>query len=272
MAEERGESAEQPEPAGHRDLAGHPDQVRWDARYAGATPTFRPHPLAELALGPDLPGSPLPSSPDVPGSPVPGSPVPGSPVPGSPDVPGGPVPGSPDLPGGPVPSSPLLGGPLPAGSVADLACGPSGSALLAAVHGRQVTAVDVSAVALDLLGQEARRRGLAGRITLVHADLAGWCPDPAGYALVLCTGFWDPAVFAVAARAVAPGGVLGWEASTVAARETRPGLNPAWCLGPGEPATLLPAGFDVLSQQDQPDPDHGARRRLLARRRPQLII
>jgi SAM-dependent methyltransferase len=221
VAEERGELAEQREPAGHgdlaghRDLAGHPDQVRWDARYAGATPSFRPHPLAEQALGPDLPG-----------------------------------------------------GPLPAGPVADLACGPSGSALLAAAHGRQVTAVDVSAVALDLLGQEARRRGLAGRITLVHADLAQWCPDPAGYALVLGTGFWDPAVFAVAARAVAPGGVLGWEAFTVAARQARPTLNAAWCLGPGEPAILLPGGFTVLAQHDVPHPDHGDRRRLLARRLP----
>ncbi len=212
MVEERREQA------GHRDLAGHPDRVRWDARYAGSTPSFRPHPLAEQALGPDLPG-----------------------------------------------------GPVPAGPVADLACGPSGSALLAAAHGRQVTAVDVSAVALDLLGQEARRRGLAGRITLVHADLASWHPDPAGYWLVLCTGFWNPAVFAVAARAVAPGGVLGWEAFTEAARQARPTLDPAWCLGPGEPATLLPGGFTVLTQQDQPGPDHGDRRRLLARRPHQAL-
>jgi SAM-dependent methyltransferase len=195
------------------ELAGHPDRERWDARYTGSTPSFRPHPLAEQALGPDLPGTP---------------------------VPGGPV--------------------------ADLACGPSGSALLAAAQGRQVTAVDVSAVALDLLGREARRRGLADRITLVHADLASWRPDSAGYALVLCTGFWDPAVFAVAARATAAGGVLGWEAFTVAARQARRTLNAAWCLGSGEPATLLPDGFTVLAQRDIPDPDHGDRRRLLARR------
>ena len=194
-------------------LAGHPDQVRWDARYTGSTPSFRPHPLAGQALSPDLPG-----------------------------------------------------GPLPAGSVADLACGPSGSALLGAAQGRHVTAVDVSAVALDLLGQGARRRGLADRITLVHADLATWRPDPAGYALVLCTGFWDPAVFAVAARATAPGGVLAWEAFTVAACQVRPTLNAAWCLGPGEPAALLPDGFTVLSQQDIADPGRGDRRRLLAHR------
>jgi SAM-dependent methyltransferase len=196
----------------HGELAGHRDQLRWNARYTGSTPSFQPHPLAEQALGPELP--------------------------------------------------------LPAGPVADLACGPSGSALLAAAQGRQVTAVDVSRVALDLLDQEARRRGLAGRITLVHADLASWRPDPAGYALVLCTGFWDPAVFAVAARATKPGGMLGWEALTAAARQARPSLNPAWCLGPGEPAVLLPGGFTVLTQQDVPSPEHGDRRRLLARRHP----
>ena len=62
---------------------------------------------------------------------------------------------------------------LPDGPVADLACGPSGTALLAAAHGRRVTAVDVSEVALGLLGAEARRRGLGEEITLVHADLIG---------------------------------------------------------------------------------------------------
>ena len=192
------------------ELAGHPDRVRWNARYrTGFTASFRPHPLAEQALSLDLPDGP----------------------------------------------------------VAELACGPSGGALLAAASGRLVTAVDVSDVALGLLGREARRRGLAGRIDLVHADLAAWRPDPGGYALVLCTAFWDPAVFAVAAGATAPGGVLGWEAFTDEAGRSRPRLPAAWCLGPGEPATLLPAGFAVLSQQDVGGGGPGARRRLLARRR-----
>ena len=44
---------------------------------------------------------------------------------------------------------------LPDGPVADLACGASGTALLAAAHGRRVTAVDVSEVALGMLGAEA---------------------------------------------------------------------------------------------------------------------
>ena len=89
---------------------------------------------------------------------------------------------------------------LPAGPVADLASGPSGSALLAAAQGRPVTAVNVSEVALGLLGQEARRRGLDHLITLVHADLGAWRPGPGRYVLVLATGFWDPGVFAAAVR------------------------------------------------------------------------
>ena len=151
---------------------------------------------------------------------------------------------------------------LPDGPVADLACGPSGSALLAAEQGRRVTAVDVSEVALGLLGEEARRRGLARLITLVHADLAAWSAEPRSYALVLGIGFWDAAVFRAAAAAVAHGGLLAWEALTVEALRRHPGLPPEFCVGPGEPASLLPGDFTVIDQADVP---HRARRYLLAR-------
>jgi SAM-dependent methyltransferase len=191
------------------DLAGHPDRLRWNARYeTGAGGSFRPHPLATLALS----------------------------------------------------------FPLPDGPVLDLASGPSGSALLAAVAGRPVTAVDVSEVALGSLSAEAHRRGLGDLLTLVQADLASWRPLPGSYSLVLCTGYWDQSVFAPAAAAVAPGGLIAWEAFTADALRTRPGLRADWCLAPGEPAASLPAGFTVLSQSEQPDDEHGARRRLLARR------
>ena len=153
---------------------------------------------------------------------------------------------------------------LPEGPVADLACGPSGAVLLAAAQGRQVTAVDVSEVALGLLGEEARRRGLSQLVTLVHADLAAWSPEPGRYALVLGTGFWLSAVFAAAAAAVADGGLLAWAALTAEARRAHPELPPQWCLAPGEPASLLPAGFTLIDQSDVPG---RARRQMLARRR-----
>jgi SAM-dependent methyltransferase len=188
------------------DLVGHPDRLRWNARYEGDfAASFAPHPLAVRALSLRLPDGP----------------------------------------------------------VADLACGASGSVLLAAGAGRRVTAVDVSEVALGLLAREARRRGLSDLVTLVHADLGTWRPPPASCALVLCTGYWDRAVFAATADSVAVDGVLAWEAFTAEARRARPGMCPGWCLDPGEPASLLPAGFDVLGQQND---GAGARRSLLARR------
>ena len=157
----------------------------------------------------------------------------------------------------------------PDGPVLELACGPSGSALAAAAAGRHVTAVDVSDVALRLLRAEAGRRGLLGRIDIVHADLVTWRPAAAQYALVLCAGYWDREVFGAAAAAVAGGGVLAWQALTAAARTARPGLPAAWCLGPGEPAVLLPAGFTVVHQADLQGAGQNAAgtwRRLLASR------
>lgn len=154
----------------------------------------------------------------------------------------------------------------PPGPVLDLACGPSGSALLAAARGRQVVAVDASEVALRLLAAEARARGLADLLSIVQADLGRWRPEPDGYAIVLCTGYWDRDVFAAAALAVRAGGVLGWEALTLAARAGRPQLPEQWCLRPGEPAALLPPDFGVIGQDDV-GPEPAAKRRLLARRR-----
>jgi hypothetical protein len=156
--------------------------------------------------------------------------------------------------------------PLPDGPVLELAAGPSGSALLAASLGRRVTVVDASEVALGLLAEEARRRAVAHLITLVQADLTRWTTPPGWpYALALCTGYWDRAVFAVAATSVAASGLLGWEALTLAARRDHPRMPADWCLRTGEPASLLPPGFEVVSQHDV-GPEPAMRRRLLARR------
>jgi Methyltransferase domain len=195
------------------ELAGHPDRLRWNARYGGDyAPEFRPHPLAVEALRLAPSGDP----------------------------------------------------------VLELAAGPSGSALQAAADGHPVTVVDISDTGLSLLAAEADRRGLAGRLRLVQADLATWAAGPDRYALVLCTNFWERAVFGAALAAVNDGGVLGWESLTDAARRGRPDLPVQWCVGPGEPASLLPSGqFDVLDQHDVPSPpgQPAVRRQLLARRR-----
>ena len=77
----------------------------------------------------------------------------------------------------------------------------------------------------------------------------------------LATGWGSTAV-----TAVAPGGVLAWEAFTAGARRARPGLCPQWCLADGEPVSLLGTGFEVLEVRDLPDGGRGPKRALLARR------
>jgi SAM-dependent methyltransferase len=154
---------------------------------------------------------------------------------------------------------------LPDGPALELAAGPSGGALLIAAAGRQVVVVDASDVALELLEAEATRRRLAGNLTLIQADLAVWRPLPASYALVLCTGYWDSStdLFPAAVLSVRPGGALAWDALTLTACRRKPTLPRAWCLADDEPAALLPATWQVLTQYEPADAD-GARRRLLA--------
>jgi SAM-dependent methyltransferase len=101
---------------------------------------------------------------------------------------------------------------LPGGPVLELACGRSGSALTLARQGRRVIAVDVADVGLRQLRAEAERRGLAHRVCCVQADLGAGVPVRGAFALVLTTLFWDPDVYRLARRFVAPGGLLGWEA------------------------------------------------------------
>ncbi|WP_410575711.1 class I SAM-dependent methyltransferase [Amycolatopsis sp. cmx-4-61] len=148
----------------------------------------------------------------------------------------------------------------------ELASGPSSALVEFAARGRSVTAIDVSDAALRRLEQLAMRRDVLARLSLVHADLGAWRADGPNYALVVCRYFWDPAVFLEACRAVAPGGLILWEAPVAAGRSH---VRASWCLAPGEPAALLPPDFHVLRADDLPQRNaHGMEtaRRMIARR------
>jgi len=105
---------------------------------------------------------------------------------------------------------------LAPGAALDLGAGEGGDAIWLAECGWTVTAVDVSAVALERGRDQAEARGssVAGRITWVHADVAGWQP-PKGEAFALVTSQFvhlpmgdREQLFGRAAAAVAPGGTL----------------------------------------------------------------
>ncbi|MFD7645977.1 FAD-dependent oxidoreductase [Kitasatospora sp. NPDC059795] len=102
---------------------------------------------------------------------------------------------------------------LAPGHALDLGCGEGGDAIWLAQQGWQVTAVDISQVALDRAAARAAVEGVADRISWQRTDLAHAFPT-GSYDLVSAQFLHSPAEFPrervlrSAAAAVAPGGTL----------------------------------------------------------------
>lgn len=102
---------------------------------------------------------------------------------------------------------------LTPGSALELGCGEGADALWLAGHGWTVTAVDLSAAALEVAALQATREGLADRVTWQQADLTTWHPTRE-YDLVTSAFLHSPfefpreAILRRAVSAVAPGGRL----------------------------------------------------------------
>jgi SAM-dependent methyltransferase len=145
---------------------------------------------------------------------------------------------------------------LPAGSALDAGCGEGGDALWLADRGWEVTAVDLSRVALDRAAGHAAERipGSAGRIRWVHADLTTWQPPAASFDLVsthflhLPSGTREP-VFAGLAAAVAPGGtllVVAHDPSDLHTTMQRPHLPDLFFTAQEVAASLDPDTWEVV--------------------------
>ncbi|MEU8825844.1 class I SAM-dependent methyltransferase [Streptomyces sp. NPDC048636] len=117
--------------------------------------------------------------------------------------------------GNPRPNAPLIemvtG--LPTGDALDLGCGDGGDALWLADQGWQVTATDISAVAVQRLTALARSHGLSDRVTTMRTDLHTSFP-PGGFDLI-CAHYLHtprdldrPTVLRAATHALRPGGRL----------------------------------------------------------------
>ncbi len=96
-----------------------------------------------------------------------------------------------------------------AGRALEIACGEGQLAAWLAQRGLAVTAVDISAVALDKLCNRAAAEGFAGRLRAIEADLDdGLPPIEPGLDLVTCVDFYSPAIMMRARKLLAPGGML----------------------------------------------------------------
>lgn len=103
---------------------------------------------------------------------------------------------------------------LAPGRALDVGCGEGGDAIWLARQGWQVTAADVSPVALERAREAARAAGVADAITFEHSDgRSDWAPPADAYDLVTVSFVQFPRAELAAfhrklAAAVAPGGTL----------------------------------------------------------------
>ena len=145
---------------------------------------------------------------------------------------------------------------LPQGPALDVACGTGRHTLLLAGRHQHVTAIDGSAVALEIVAERARAanhpvrrvkdlRGIATarpEIDLVQADLEQTALPVGAFAVILCVHYLQRSLFAHMEQALAPGGVLLFETFTRAQLAFEGGpKNPEYLLEPGELRRAFPS-------------------------------
>jgi SAM-dependent methyltransferase len=158
---------------------------------------------------------------------------------------------------------------LEAGKALDAGCGEGADAIWLAEHGWQVTAVDVSTVALDRGAAHASELDsqVAARISWQQADLLSWRPTPGCYDLVSVQYMQLPAklragFFGRLAAGVAPGGTLllvGHSPSDLSTTVRRPPLPELFFTATELADTLDASAWTILACEARPrqvpDPD-----------------
>lgn len=151
------------------------------------------------------------------------------------------------------------------GRALDVAGGLGRHALWLARRGFDTTLADISPVALEHTQGLAEAEGLAVRTLAVDLETD---PLPAGpWNVIVCVHFlWRP-LFAAAAKALAPGGLLAVAHPTRSnlQRHERPG--PAHLLDDGELPGLLPDSLEILHYDERWREDGRHEAQLVARRR-----
>lgn len=145
---------------------------------------------------------------------------------------------------------------LPPGQALDVGCGEGADALWLAEHGWQVTAVDVSRVALDRAATQAE--GVT-RVAWAHADLTTTAPPAGAFDLVSVQYFPLPhqpghSALRRLLAAVAPGGTLLIASHDLAdlPSDNEHGFDPSQYYQPDEIARLLDDTWTVLVNEIRP--------------------
>ncbi|MFC3687069.1 class I SAM-dependent methyltransferase [Aquipuribacter hungaricus] len=136
---------------------------------------------------------------------------------------------------------------LEPGRALDVGCGEGGDAVWLARRGWDVTAADLSPLALVKVEAVAAAAGVGDRVRTLHLDAVAQAPEPAAYDLVSAAFLHLPpepraAAIAGLAAAVAPGGTLLWVAHSPLDLAL-PGHGP-------RPPQLMPTETEVAAALD----------------------
>jgi SAM-dependent methyltransferase len=144
---------------------------------------------------------------------------------------------------------------LPPGQALDVGCGEGADALWLARRGWQVTAVDISATALQRAAAAAT--DIQGRVAWIRADLTVTPPTPARFDLVSLHYFplrrqpGHTALYRLL-DAVAPGGTLLFTTHARADLTPAENFDPTDYYQPDDIAQLLDPTWNVLTNETRP--------------------
>ncbi len=139
---------------------------------------------------------------------------------------------------------------LPAqGEALELACGLGGNALMLAEAGLEVTAWDLSPVAIDRLRELALQRGLA-RLTAQVRDIEREPPPAQRFDVIVVSYYLERRLAPLIAAALKPGGLLFYQTFTRIAVGSEGPQNPDFRLGDNELLRLF-AGLRVRFYREE---------------------
>lgn len=136
------------------------------------------------------------------------------------------------------------------GEALELASGLGGNSLLLAQQGYQVTALDLSNIAVKKLKQNADQLNLS--IQPENCDLENWIAPIDKYHVVMVSGYYQPSLFEQIRVCLKPGGLVFYQTYTQLKVNDNGPNNPDFLLSDGELLTHF-SDYEVIAYQENRD-------------------
>ena len=130
--------------------------------------------------------------------------------------------------------------------VLDIACGTGRNTLYLAQKGFEVDALDISAVALQILTEHMESVTDLRQIHTQLVDLDSYTPPQNSYDLIIQTNFLDRRLIPLLASALTRGGLLIIETYMLDPENEKKGSNESYLLRPGELPTYFDEDYEIL--------------------------